>query len=212
MKSELSAWGAKRDIENTIKCTSLNCILAQRSSLGPSDHDDGDGGDDDEYAAASGGGLAELGLLVQLFHPPTLPIALWFKRPPLNLLWVAKYRGNPFNLFFARTIFLTIVFFSAPAQSLQNYSILSQERYQSSAKLRRLDKERGGGGPSPGPTLEAAVAYWRKQKEGESVWEWVGGTILLIASHPVRCFNGKYKYTEIQKVQNYKYEIGAPFF
>ena len=98
--------------------------------------------------------------------------------------------------------------------SLQNYSILSQERYQPSAKLRRLDKERGGGGPSPGPTLEAAVAYWRKQKEGESVWEWVGGTILLIASHPVRCFNGKYKYTEIQKVQNYKYEIGgrAPFF
>ena len=43
---------------------------------GPSDHDDGDGGDDDDYAAASGGGLAELGLLVQLFHPPTLPIAL----------------------------------------------------------------------------------------------------------------------------------------
>ena len=115
------------------------------------------------------------------------------------------------SIFFARTIFFTIVFFSAVAQTLQNYSILSQERYQSSAKLRRLDKERGGG-PGPGPTLEAAVAYWRKQKEGESVWEWVGGTILLIASHLVRCFNGKYKYTEIQKVQNYKYEIGAPFF
>ena len=67
------------------ECTRPNCILAQRSSLGlpplggtgPSNHDDdGEGGDDDEYAAASGGGLAELGLLVQLFHPPTLPIAL----------------------------------------------------------------------------------------------------------------------------------------
>ena len=34
-----------------------------------------------------------------IIPPPNPPIALWFKRPPLNLLWVAKYRGNPFNLF-----------------------------------------------------------------------------------------------------------------
>ena len=33
--SELSAGGMKRDVENTPKCSRLNCILARRSSLGP---------------------------------------------------------------------------------------------------------------------------------------------------------------------------------
>ena len=32
---ELSAGGTKRDVENTQKCTRLNCILARWSSLGP---------------------------------------------------------------------------------------------------------------------------------------------------------------------------------
>ena len=34
-QSKLSAGGKKRDVENTPKCTRLNCILARRSSLGP---------------------------------------------------------------------------------------------------------------------------------------------------------------------------------
>ena len=34
-QSELSAGGTKRDVESTPKCTCLNCILAQQSSLGP---------------------------------------------------------------------------------------------------------------------------------------------------------------------------------
>ena len=37
-KSELSAEGTKRDIENTSKSTRPDCFLAQRSSLGPSFH------------------------------------------------------------------------------------------------------------------------------------------------------------------------------
>ena len=34
-QSELSAGGTQRDVENTPKCTCLNCILSRRSSLGP---------------------------------------------------------------------------------------------------------------------------------------------------------------------------------
>ena len=34
-KSELSAEGTKRDVENTPKFTRPDCILAERSSLGP---------------------------------------------------------------------------------------------------------------------------------------------------------------------------------
>ena len=56
-RSELSARGAKRDVENTPKYTCLNCILAPRyrplgialsCGLLPGDDDDNDDDDDDD--------------------------------------------------------------------------------------------------------------------------------------------------------------------